>query len=177
MKPVLLGMNNPLSENPRHALFPYPPGCAGWNLMRLAGFEERQREWLEMFERRNILNGQEWDSERARIVGRELRAELRDRVVIVLGSEACAAVWPEALLARQYEWRRFQPAWRGERGPPGGWWARLPHPSGRCRDWNSDYHRAAVRVFFEEVEAALQRGDLGHGPPGLPATPQGDLFS
>jgi len=29
MKPILLGMNNPLSDDQAHALYPVPDGCTG----------------------------------------------------------------------------------------------------------------------------------------------------
>lgn len=155
MRPVLLGMNNPLSSDPRHALYPYPARSAGANLMRIAGIPRSR--WLDLFERRNVLPGAQWTHAAARSAGRVLRDELHERCVIILGSEVCEVVWPEALMSRPYQWQRHQTRSGGVFGTLGGWWARLPHPSGRCRDWNSDWHRAAARVFFEELDDAVAR--------------------
>lgn len=46
-KPLIVGMNNPLSATPEHALYPWPRGCAGHRLyeMRAAAGGVLARLW------------------------------------------------------------------------------------------------------------------------------------
>src|SRR6266576_4990037 len=87
-------MNNPLSSDPRHALFPHPPGCTGyrlWKLLQRRRPDVTRAQYLAAFERMNILSSRAWDRPAAREGAERMRALLRHgyqgRTVLVLGSE------------------------------------------------------------------------------------------
>lgn len=146
MKPVLIAMNNPQSPyNRDHVLYPYPEGCAGHRLWRMLdeaahgpeyGFAITKRQYLERFDRHNLLYAREWSAADARRAADDLLPALRGRVAAILGTRTLKAL----CLVR----------------PGGGnsWftWARnrelnldyvlLPHPSGRCREYNDPMNRS-----------------------------------
>ena len=76
MRPLIIGMNNPVSTKPEHALYPYPPGCAGYRLWRMvdAVAPMTKHEYLEVFDRRNLVVG-EWSMLAAREAAAVLWAE------------------------------------------------------------------------------------------------------
>jgi hypothetical protein len=62
MKPLLIGLHNPHSSKPSHALLPWPAGCAGHKLLELMQYVEptfTTDDYLEAFERTNLWGGQE----------------------------------------------------------------------------------------------------------------------
>lgn len=144
MRPVLVGMNNPVSSAPEHALFPYPQGCTGWRawqLLRAAAGEVTRRQYLDAFERVNVLPGRQWDRHAARLAGPPIRDRLvLDRRAFV----ALGAATREALntpLTEPGEWRDYLTGARCT-------W--LPHPSGRNRWYNDPWNAgAAARVLAE----------------------------
>lgn len=142
MKPLLLGMNNPLSDEPQFDLFPYPEGSAGWRLWKMLPGDVRRAQYLRMFDRRNLLRAREWSPVEARAAAEELLPELKKRpVVVVLGSEVRAALGfrPAEPLSRHVE--------RGVR------WIAFPHPSGRNRWFNDEANRRrAGEVLASLVE-------------------------
>lgn len=142
-------MNNPLSSDPRHALYPHPPGCAGWNLAKYSGLSHR--EYLERFERRNILSQPKWERREALAAADALIEELRGRTVVILGVETAVIMRLTHLEA--FRWQR-PPVLGGLFDSGGdGWWARLPHPSGRCREWNDPLVRECAQIFLQELVA------------------------
>lgn len=140
MKAVLLGMNNPLSRNPRHALWPSPPGCTGHRLLRLLQTrrpEVTSRDYLRGFDRMNILDGP-WDVEKARDVARALPSLLRGRTVVVLGDGPRRVLGlPRILVHPHYD--------------RGVTWRQLPHPSGRNRWYNDETCRALAATLLDEL--------------------------
>ncbi len=84
MRPVLLGMNNPISDDPRHALYPHPPNCAGARLQRFSGLDKNT--YLSVFDRRNVIGGQQWDAKLAKTRAPALREEFLGRHVVLLGA-------------------------------------------------------------------------------------------
>ena len=165
MRPVLLGMNNPNSEYPEFSLYPDPPGCAGWNLWKHSGLS--REEYLEQFERMNMLNGRQWIPSHAREAAEELRTTLASRTVVLLGEDVARLMWVGDTTPH-YKWVCK---------PEGGWWAKIPHPSGRCRHWNDPWQRAAIQVFLGEL-VTLEGEPMSHDEPA-PEVPEGgqlDLF-
>lgn len=74
---MLVGMQNPWSTDPRHALFPAPPGCTGerlWRALEDVGGHTRG-DYLRAFERRNLVTGP-WDAEAAQREGERLLGEI-----------------------------------------------------------------------------------------------------
>jgi hypothetical protein len=149
MKPVLLGMNNPVSDNPRHALYPSPHGCTGYRLwmMLKSRTGATEKEYLDAFERRNVLTGP-WFPERARehLLGLgpddvPIVDVMRGRTVVCLGSEI------RDLLGLAKVWVLPQEKW-------GVTWRPIPHPSGRNHWYNDANNTAAVSVLLEELYRA-----------------------
>lgn len=141
MRPVIIGMNNPLSDDPRAALWPDPPGCTGWRLWQM--LHERtgasQRDYLRAFERRNLLVGKHWDPVAARAASEGLWEALEGRTVLLLGQDVRRVLW----LPREPEL-----LWRSEAGVT---WCSVPHPSGLNRWYNDQAHAAAVGLRLEEL--------------------------
>lgn len=141
MRAVLIGMNNPLSSDPEHALYPHPPGCTGWRIWQML-MDRRpgvtRGQYLRAFERVNLVDGREWRAAEARARARELRGALRGRVVLVLGAAPRRALELPPLLVHPQELG-------------GVTWRQLPHPSGRCRWYNEPEARATAAALLAEL--------------------------
>jgi hypothetical protein len=53
-RPILVGIDNPHSADPRRALMPMPTGSAGWRLWKLSGMP--RPEYLRAFQRVNACD-------------------------------------------------------------------------------------------------------------------------
>lgn len=147
---VILGMNNPLSPRPEHALFPYPPGCTGyriWRLLQTLRPDVMRSQYLSGFDRMNMIDGREWSDAEARRRVPEVLSRCRGRVVLVLGEGPRRALGlrKELILPQEHE---------------GATWRQLPHPSGRCH-WYNDPECAALaasllRDLYEMGEGERQ---------------------
>lgn len=141
-RPILLGMNNPLSEKPEHALFPHPPGCTGWRIWQMlrdfAGEEVTRAQYLAAFDRRNLVDGKTWDRGRALAGVDKFVVDVRERVVVVFGEAPRVALRLPKLL--------MHPQLIGDVT-----WRQLPHPSGRCRWYNDPNNRAAAGTLLAEL--------------------------
>ena len=155
MRPVLLGMNNPHTPHPEFSLYPDPPRCAGWNLWQLSGLTKEG--YLEKYERRNMLDKLSWSRSDAQKGAEALRAELATRTVVLLGNDVSRLMWVGDI-EKDYVWRQKK---------EGGWWARMPHPSGRCRWWNDPLEREAARIFLREL-VPPDEDETPAAEPGLP---------
>lgn len=142
MKPLLLGMNNPISDDPEFDLYPYPEGSAGWRLWKMLPGGVSRREYLAMFDRRNLLRARKWDQVKAREAACALRPELKGRLVVILGSQVRAAlglplseplVFRRAVTPVQYDW------------------VPVPHPSGRNLWYNAPGNREQVGAMLLEL--------------------------
>lgn len=148
MRPILLGMNNPLSRDPRHALFPSPPGCTGHRILEM--LRERRTvtisQYLRAFDRRNLVSGERWSSARGSAGADELVRELMGsgRTVVVLGSETRRALGLERVLIHPVT-------------AHGVHWRQLPHPSGR----NLWYNDPACRALAADLLAELYDSSTG----------------
>ena len=155
-RPLLVGLQNPLSDDPRYALYPEPDGCAGHRLYEMLGAPWGRNDYLRAFDRVNLLRGHE------RVGGRGYAARLRhagaklsdeivsrsSRFVVLLGADVYRAVLRPTGGPRTkvpwLAWQRF-----GFPGPPDlvAWMANflaLPHPSGRNRWYNVPGNREAA---------------------------------
>ena len=139
-RPILLGLHNPLSEDPKRALWPDPPGCSGWRLWQLSGLP--RDEWLRDFHRVNLLDARLWDIDDARLrLPSLIRAMRKVPVTVVLGHQV-----REFLELPKVPWIFPQ---RDERRK--FWWRLIPHPSGRTQTYNDPVFRAAVRLMLQEL--------------------------
>lgn len=165
-RPTLVGMNNPLSDRPEMALWPSPPGCTGWRIWKM--LEDHggvgPQDYVEAFDRVNILNSQEFSARRARAAAADLLRRLGGRTrVVVLGAAPLAALRLPPL--QPGHWHQF---WRVPPAPeptahgpkpidPEAMAARLirytclPHPSGRCRWYNDHDNRRLARHLLWDL--------------------------
>lgn len=142
MRPVLVGMNNPISSDPQYALYPRPDGCTGnriWlmlNQATLGGVTAIQ--YRNRFDRVNVLHAREWSVKAARESGRVLLPVLDQarRTVLIFGAQTKDALGLEVVPPLQWVERR-----------DGCRWAWAPHPSGRNYWYNDQENR--FRVAFE----------------------------
>jgi hypothetical protein len=170
MKPILCGMNNPLSTRPGHELYPAPEGCTGHRLWQMlhARTGASRLQYLEAFERRNLVRGLEWNRLAARARAHEIVCELRDsgRVVVLLGQSVREAF--DYVLKDENKFvistGPLSAEWTGERSgfglPPllvhpqeaaGVTWRQIPHPSGRNLWYNEPENRKVVELLMEEL--------------------------
>lgn len=140
-RPVLLGMNNPLSEDPKHALAPYPERSAGhrlWTMLNEVSGVGRS-EYMAAFDRRNLVEAKFWYPEDARKHAPALLAGLAGREVVVLGHSVRNSLQLYAL----------------ELGGPlvahGVLWRFLLHPSGRTIAYNQHETRLCAGLLLEEL--------------------------
>jgi hypothetical protein len=146
-RPVLLAMNNPVSSRPEHALVPYPPGCTGWRILEM--LRERlpdvtKSQYLEAFDRRNLVDGKEWLPGEARDRAVEVIQELRGREVVVLGAATRKIIGLPELLVHPLQWK-------------GATWRQLPHPSGRNLWYNDRTCRMLASCLLAELyESTVQ---------------------
>lgn len=135
MKPLLVGEANPYQSDPQlaqhFALYPDPPGCAGWRLCKLVmGLEPE--EYLKRFDRVNLCDGK-WGMKEARaraIPNIQIDAAKSGRAVVLFGAKVMAAfamnyvpftVIPPLVVPPL----NLRPTF-----------VCLPHPSGLSRAWN-----------------------------------------
>lgn len=142
-KPMLIGMNNPLSTRPGYELFPAPAGCTGhrlYEMLRERVPEVLRRGYLDTFERRNLVQGLTYDRASAKAAADLIYAELwgSKRTVVLLGEDVRRAFGHPRLLV--------EPQLIG-----GCTWRQIPHPSGRNFWYNKPENRKMVGVLLEEL--------------------------
>lgn len=141
MRPVLLGMNNPISSTPGHELFPHPTGCTGWRvwqLLRLKDDTITRRQYLNGFERVNLVRGLVWDRTEADRAASNLPSLYSGRIIVVFGEECRRAIGLPKLLVHPIEQH-------------GVTWRQLPHPSGRCTWYNDEEARDLAASLLIEL--------------------------
>ena len=155
MSAILVGESNPHSADPRHALYPLPTNAAGGRLARALGLSAR--DYLRVFpDRRNLLPPKtKWSAPLARRGADDvLRAAPPGAVLVLLGARVSAA------LGVDYRSGLYLPrmAHVGADVPRRRVVLVLPHPSGRCREWNDPQTAERVRSALREVGALPAQG-------------------
>ncbi len=151
MRPLLIGMNNPLSDDPEFDLYPYPEGSTGWRLWKMMPEGTTRGQYLDMFERHNLLRARAWDQAKAREAARDLLPKLDGRLVIVLGTQVRAALGlpgAEPLVRNRFMKDFTRRAFYFD-------WIAFPHPSGRNRWFNQPENMARARDVL--LDAVLSR--------------------
>lgn len=153
---VLLGMNNnQLGSDPKYALYPLPRGSAGSRLFAMlrdaaadAGRSQpTMREYVDAFDRRNLLAREAWSQTDARRAGGDALAALAGRRVVVLGAATLDALrLPRGAWGAWLVLDRPADLMTGASSPIT--YAALPHPSGRCREYNDYATRAAAGALL-----------------------------
>ena len=148
-KPLLLGMNNPLSDDPEFDLYPYPERSTGWRLWKMLPDGTTRQQYLDAFERLNLVRAREWNTKAAKAAARDVLPMLQDRVVVVLGSDVRSALGLHKAEPLSYHRERRIS------GTSFAWIA-LPHPSGRNHWFNKpENYTAACHIL-----GLVMRGEL-----------------
>lgn len=143
MRPWLVGEDNPYSLDPAMALYPSPPGCAGWRLCHKV-LELSAAEYIARYRRRNLCGGDRWDNAVARheAIAFGHRVEKTADPVVLLGLRVATAF--------RLKYAPFTVVDAGLGGPP---IVMLPHPSGRSRAWNESGAYERARQVLRSVGA------------------------
>jgi hypothetical protein len=140
-RPVLVGMNNPMSDDPAHALYPLPLGCAGSRLWEMLAEETgaTRQQYLRAFERVNLVVGP-WSRAAARVGAAQLSARLAGRTAILLGAQVRDAFGhsPTGDVLAPYQ-------------VDGTLFYQLPHPSGRNLWYNHEANRRRAGQVLGDV--------------------------
>jgi hypothetical protein len=139
-RPLIVGMDNPYSQNPKYALFPAPRNCTGWRLWQMLNrtLGVSRQEYVTWAERTNLCEGR-WSVSAARQRWASLQSSVEGRDCVLLGrAVATAAGLPEAspLLWTDY---------------CGGRVAMLPHPSGLNRWYNDPANMRMAESFMSTL--------------------------
>jgi hypothetical protein len=140
MRPVLVGMNNPVSSDPKHALFPAPEGCTGHRLYEMlrSRIDISRGEYLARFDRRNVVSLRVWDKKMAAEGAAKLEQEFwgSGRTIVLLGNDTREAFGHPRSLLHPYV-------------IGGATWRQVPHPSGRNLWFNDPTNRELVAILLE----------------------------
>jgi hypothetical protein len=162
---VIVGMNNPHSDDPRHALAPFPERVAGHRLWRMLADVDQdvsRMDYMRGFDRRNILVGREWNLREARLVSLGLWGSLEGRRALLLGRPVLDALSLPA--TAPLVWQRPEGFLLASPGPSA--WCYVPHPSGLNQWYNDEMNRILVGLRLEEE---YHRG-CDAGGPGVGST-------
>lgn len=150
MKPLILGMNNPLSDDPEFDLYPYPEGSAGHRLWKLLPEGTTRNQYMAAFDRRNLLHARKWDAREARHAAQDLLPELVGRLVVLLGTEVRSALGLPAVVPLSMHESLLRPD-----ASPGTQimlrWVALPHPSGRNLWYNNEDNRLRAGDLLDRI--------------------------
>ena len=158
-RPVLIGMNNPISSLPEHALYPHPVGCAGWRLWKMLNEETgaSRLDYRMTFERVNVLNGSKWIKAAARESAQHLLTRYSGRTMLLMGRDVARAFGVPDLLPLDCQWivaslvpRILTCVYL------------VPHPSGRNLWYNDDVNRRMVSALLGRLYRDYNRGTDEH---------------
>lgn len=148
---VLLGEDNPLSDAPEHALYPFPEGCSGHRLMKIFGLPEDKYLTIH---RANLCAHEAFSMREARRRAQIFCADPSApwRVIVLLGRKVADAFYYE----RDFFTHGVEPTTAT--------WTRpitlvsLPHPSGRVLLWNKHETRLRAREIMRDLAPDLPWG-------------------
>ncbi len=90
-------------------------------------------DYVRGFDRRNVLSARTWSGRDATVAGRTLMDELGGRRLVVLGVQTLRALG----LPRPPDWGDWRQDYETH-------YTLIPHPSGRCREYNSQELREYI---------------------------------
>lgn len=142
LKPIIIGENNPLSTMAGHELYPAPDGCTGHRLWKMlyARTGAFRQQYLDTFERRNLVRGLTFERDSAKMRAKAISAELEGsgRTIVLLGQAVRIAFGHPRLL--------IHPQMIG-----GCTWRQLPHPSGRNQWYYDPANAKLAELLLEEL--------------------------
>ena len=140
MRPVVLGLNNPYSADPKDALGVKPEGSAGnrlWLMVKdaanRAGRDFTEEDYLEGFDRRNLMNAHFYNHDIAVKRRSKVLHELQRKVVVTCGTGVLRA------LGLRHTGFHLE-----AQAGVGFIYYVIPHPSGLTREYNSQETRQRV---------------------------------
>ena len=151
MKPILVGLSNPYSRFPEHALVPYPERSAGHRLYKMFedvyAVKQCQPFYAASFDRRNLCSTQE-QAEGLKRDHKVLAQEIAQTIppgstVILLGRDVLKAFTTEE--------RPLKPTLIHPQVYDGITWRWLPHPSGRVTQYNDPVFRMLAGMTLADV--------------------------
>lgn len=135
---LLVGEDNPQSSAEEHALYPYPPNCAGERLCNRIFALPFTDHYLALW-RTNLCTGSWSDKMAGKRAWELLAADAPWTKLVLLGRKVAKIFEPICSVS-------LEPfaIGRVDTGHRMFTVASLPHPSGRCREWNNaeNYTRA-----------------------------------
>jgi hypothetical protein len=152
MKPIIVGLSNPYSNDPANALVPWPDGCAGYRLWKMASnIGSRflgQQDYIQAFDRRNLCPAA-IQRRLQRRYGKYLAKKLKDTfppgaTVFLLGREVLDAF-------NSCVDESLQPILIHPQVADGITWRWLPHPSGRVTQYNDPVLRTLVGMALADA--------------------------
>lgn len=149
---LLVGEDNPVSSAPQYALYPYPPNCAGARLCNMIlGLSED--EYLALW--RTNLCTPSWSQRQAGHRALELLSVDVPWTRLVLLGRKVAKVFEPITVAKSLEPFSIS---RIEINSRVFTIASLPHPSGRCREWNDVNNYGRARDVMKTLAPSIQWG-------------------
>jgi hypothetical protein len=153
MRPVVLGMNNPHSDDPQDVLSPRFPGSAGCRLYQMVRDVDptvSEADYLAYLDRRNLVTDGDWSRCRAAKSGAFMVESLVGLNVVMLGT-----LVPPALKLRYsgawYEWTTTHTGMR---------YCVVPHPSGLNRIYNDVAYRQRTGGLLVDLILDARRRKL-----------------
>jgi hypothetical protein len=145
---VIVGEVNPISMDPRYALYDEPVGSAGGRLRRIIlGLPRRMYFDAAVFERGNLCTGA-WSAPAARARAVAVLEHWPDATILMLGRKVATA------FARAAGAPVVAPFTRDGR------LVSIPHPSGLCRDWYAAGAVDRARMLLAEAHPEIPWGSL-----------------
>lgn len=135
---VLVGELNPHGSDSRYDLYPLPRGASGDRLRVLLGISDAQ--YLREFARKNLCQ-KVWSINVARAAVSNLDRAWPDSVPFVLCGRKVAVAFGVSSVG-PFDFTRLN---------GGRKLVLLPHPSGRCREWNAPDARDRARCALGDA--------------------------
>lgn len=145
MRLLIVGLDNPQSGDPRHALYPVPRGCTGYRLWQMMqDVQELQVRAYVNIPKTNLFPCGRMEKRLVESAGSLVQSQIRSGKwsAVLLGAVVRDAVMP---VLRDYapgEWCALQKSARV-------CW--IPHPSGRNHAYNDKKFRRKIGKFLWEA--------------------------
>lgn len=140
MKPIIIGLHNPYSDNPKYALVPYREGSSGHRLWKTT--QMPQAVYINGFDRRNLSPIADPSSKDLKRFAKTMDIPTGS-TVILLGHDVLRAFVGSG--------RPLKPILIHPQVHDGVTWRWLPHPSGRSTKYNDPVFRMLVGMTLSNV--------------------------
>lgn len=138
---LLVGELNPYSTDERYDLYDLPVGSAGWRL-RSKIFGLRRTTYFQI-KKKNLCRLR-WDASEASKTAAEILLNHPETTLVLLGKK----------VLRAFDLGDISPF------TVSGRFVVLPHPSGRCREWNDPAAITKTREIMSVVAPEISWGEV-----------------